>query len=172
MQEITKPGISREALFCDLCAQLGDPVEAAVKAGYPAATAAKTAARLLADPDNLARLDIRLSARRRLAESRALEGLCRLAFGGCNDAAKLLALGDSADEKLLDKLDLFGVSEIRREKDGGYSVRLYDRMKAMELLLDHSGADSLGQGAGSLFAALEQSARALSGREESEPGGI
>ena len=151
MKELTK----KEKQFCMLCVFLGSPVEAARQAGYVSAKAPLAAAALLM------REDIRSECRRAAKEVRArdlnrmsLLGLYRLAFGGIDDAVKLA--GDPAAFEA--GMDLFCISEIRRDKSGGLEFRLHDRAKALELLLQHTKGENGEDGVAALYTALNKSA--------------
>lgn len=159
---------ARRRLFCYFLARLGNPREAAVQAGYPAAKADEHAAALITDKRVLAmtmryaRLELEQDA-----WGQALHGLRRLAFGAVNDAVALVMNADS-DEHDPDvaSLDLFHVAEIKRPKGGGCEVKFYDRLAALQALVAQGGAGASKEG--SLYQALEHSARALEdGREQS-----
>lgn len=150
---------TREERFCDLYAQTGEGVLSARAAGYPVGTAAVTAAQLLSREEILEAVGTRLRAVKLQAHGQALAGLLRLAFGNPADSVRLLQAGDNLSKKELGELDLFSVSEIRRNKDGAYDVRFYDRMRALELLLTYGEHGS--DGAGGLLDALSKGAEAL-----------
>ena len=150
-----KEPTNKEKRFCMLCAFLGNPLEAARQAGYPPARAGQEAAALLL------RAEIRSECRRMAEEMRAPElnrmallGLYRLAFGGIDDAVRLA--GDPAAFEA--GMDLFCISEIRRDKNGGMEFRLYDRAKALELLLQYTKGENREDGVAALYAALNESA--------------
>lgn len=86
----------------------------------------------------------------------AKSGLERIAFGGVNDAVRLL-FSTEPDPEELRRLDLYSVAEIRRLKDGGVEMKFYDRMKALECLrqMEENGA-----GRSPLYRALMECARA------------
>ena len=148
-----KEGVSaRERLFCWQLASCGSAEEAAEKAGFekPAEQAVKL----------LMRVEIRRECRRAALELAdlpgvALRGLERLAFGSAADAVGLVFRDEDAYEARLSGLDLFCVSEIKRPKGGGLEVKLYDRQRALEALLEHSGGEA---GAYRLYNALENNA--------------
>ncbi|MFT3952427.1 MAG: terminase small subunit [Oscillospiraceae bacterium] len=85
-----------------------------------------------------------------LGESTGLDtvkaGLERLAFGRANDAVRLVFSEEAPGRQELERMDLFNVSEIKRVKGGGVEIRLFDRQKALERLLEletaHSGEDA------------------------------
>lgn len=61
-------------------------------------------------------------------QTKLVEGLERLAFGNVTDAIKLLFC-DELNTRILNKLDLFNISEIKRPKGGGIEIKFYDRLK-------------------------------------------
>ena len=72
--------------------------------------------------------------------------LAQLAFGRANDCVKLVLL-DAPD---LDALDLSLLAEVKRNDKGTVEVKLIDRIRALERLLE-AGGD--GEEAGAFFAA-------------------
>ncbi len=92
------------------------------------------------------------------AEFGALEGLRKLAFGRINDAVRLLVQIHELDTNCINELDLFGVSEIKQNKEGCLEIKFYDRLKAFELLAAQTNQG--GQSAASSFyGALESAAK-------------
>ena len=87
-----------------------------------------------------------------------ISGLERLAFGSCNDAVYLVFSEELPPPQVISKLDLFNVSEIKRVKGGGVEVKLFDRQKALEKMLDFLNCSDNANGAESLLAALTSSA--------------
>jgi len=163
----------RERLFAHFCAALGNPPEAAARAGYPPGGAGEAAANLL-ERAEIRRL-IEKNARRLTdgdLTSLALRGLLRLAFGPANDVARLM-LEESDSEAIGSKepagLDLFMVSEIKRPKGGGWEVKLHDRLEALKMLLDHASARQVPEN-GSFYQALRESA--ASAALEDEPDAL
>lgn len=59
-------------------------------------------------------------------------GYEKIAFGGVNDAVRLL-FEEEPDPRELERLDLNSVAEIRRVRDG-LEIKFYDQMKALECL--------------------------------------
>lgn len=159
---------ARQTLFCDHYARAGDPLEAALRAGYRPGKAGETAARLLGRGDIRAEIGLRREEARAEAADLALAGLMRLALGGIGDAAKLVSCGEPPAPGQLAGMDLFAVSELRSAKNGGMEVRLHDRLQALELLLKYAGNGG-GGGRRSIYEALERSARAL-GKDGGEDG--
>lgn len=137
----------QERCFCIWYAMLCNVQEAALHAGYPQEEALERGVLLLqrADCRELIQSVLKsLSLRSPIPQ--VLAGLERLAFGSCNDAAKLIFSADNLSPEELAKLDLFNVTEIKRDKNGGVEIKLCDRQKAMEQMLTYatqSQADAL-----------------------------
>ncbi len=83
----------------------------------------------------------------------------RLAFGCVSDAIKLLYC-DQSDEKSIENMDLFNISEIKRKKGGDIEIKFFDRLKALEKLQQLCDEKDALTGA-SLYSAIAQSACAL-----------
>ena len=66
-----------------------------------------------------------------------LRQLARLAFGRANDCVKLV-LEDAPD---VDALDLSLLSEVKRNEKGTVEIKLIDRIRALERLLESGGGD-------------------------------
>lgn len=145
----------QERCFCIWYAMLCNVQEAALHAGYSQEEALERGVLLLQRDDCrelihcvLETLSLRSSA------AQVMAGLERLAFGSCNDAVRLVFAADSLSAEELAKLDLFGVSEVKRDKNGGVEVKFCDRQKAMEQILSYfNHAESQSQ-ADALLAAL------------------
>ena len=100
---------------------------------------------------------------RRNRTRRVKKGYETLAFGGIEDAVRLLFSEDPKPEDL-EGLDLYNVAEIRRPRGGGMEIKFFDRIKALECL-ERLEAEV---GQPSLFEALEAGARALKKEESDE----
>ena len=98
-------------------------------------------------------------------EETAREGFRRLAFGSIGDAARLL-FTEKIDPRMLKKMDLFSVSEIKRNKDGAIEVKFFDRMEALRMLHELEKDSSASTG---FLAAIESGAAALQAKQEEEP---
>lgn len=152
---------NRQRRFCCLYAALGDPEEAAVRAGFHREEALGAALRLLKSR----------ACRRRIKEHRELlgdggsvmAGLRRLAFGSCNDAVKLAFADELPPQEELDRLDLYNVAEIKRVRGGGVEVKVFDRIKALEKLGELERTVSEAENAEALIRAL-----ASDGEEDGE----
>lgn len=146
-----------QKLFCCNYVKLGNVGEAAVKAGFSPETALMDGMECL---ENKAcrRLISRLKKSCYSGSAEIISGLERLAFGSCNDAVYLVFSEELPPPQVISKLDLFNVSEIKRVKGGGVEVKLFDRQKALEKMLDFLNCSDNANGAESLLAALTSSA--------------
>lgn len=98
-----------------------------------------------------------MSRRKRITQKDVTEGLRRLAFGDIQDAVTLLFETDENILNVLASLDLFNISEIKRQKGGGMEIKFFDRIKALDKLGEMIGSDER-HSAVSFYDALEKSA--------------
>jgi len=148
----------RRDKFCCYYVTLGDPEEAAVRAGWQGAAALTEAAKCLKDRQ----------CRKTISELKTLfadtssvkAGLRRLAFGSCKDAVTLAFSDELPPQGVIEKLDLFNVSEIKRDRGGGVEIKLFDRLKALEKLYELETAQDGKNMAAGLIEALTASAGA------------
>ncbi len=91
---------------------------------------------------------------KKIQTDRVLTGLNKLAFGKVNDAARLVFSDELPPPEVLAKMNLFNVSEIKRDKGGGVEVHFFDRQKALERLYEYAHAGENGEAAESLLHAL------------------
>lgn len=98
-----------------------------------------------------------MSRRKKLTQKDVTEGFRRLAFGDIQDAVALLFESEENILSSLPKLDLFNISEIKRQKGGGMEIKFFDRLKALEKLNDALDTDD-SKRAVSFYDALEKSA--------------
>lgn len=146
---------SKEKLFCTYYCLGRNAREAAAKSGYHFAE--KTAAKLLKRKEILAY--IKKNDKSNIKSTADVSaGYYRLAFGCVSDAIGLLFLEDFSKESI-EKMDLFNVSEIKRQKGGAIEVKFFDRLKALEKLSEISAKDE--KAAVSIYSAIEKSADAL-----------
>ena len=68
------------------------------------------------------------------------KGFERLAFGNINDATFLVFSEELPPPSTIAKLDLFNVSELKRIKVGGVEIKIFDRQKALEKMLEYSSS--------------------------------
>ncbi len=161
--KISKTPGRREKLFCLYYSMLCNGREAAVRAGYHG-DYESVAAKLLARSD-IRREVTALCAKGSSVRSEVEAGYRRLAFGSVADAVGLMLSDEPVDKQVLESMDLFNVSDIKRPKGGGIEIKFFDRLKALEKLgemaeLNDSGAPS------PLFEALNRSALAISGCDD------
>ncbi len=155
--------------FCGLYLLLGNGEEAAIRAGVPPAEAllyADTQLRSSACRKMLQRLS---AASAVPVHTLVMNGLIRLAFGRANDAARLVFADEMPSEAELAGLDLFHVSEIKRVKGGGVEIKLSDRQKAMERLLECADQVDAAASASALLAAFAAPKEATDDGDESDP---
>lgn len=140
--------------FCLFYLALGNAGEAARRAGFPPETAEAEGLRLLQTPYCRSQLAA-LAAKPPLPiSSLVLSGLSRLAFGSAGDAARLVFADELPGKDELQSLDLFHVSELKRVKGGGVEVKLFDRQRAMERLMELANSADSSAAAEALLAAL------------------
>ncbi|MDR0920475.1 MAG: terminase small subunit [Oscillospiraceae bacterium] len=84
------------------------------------------------------------------------KGLIRLAQGKINDVVKLAFCDDLPPLDELKKMDLYNVSEIKKVKNGGVEIKLFDRQKALEKLYEIYNTESAENVAGGLLKALTE----------------
>ena len=65
----------------------------------------------------------------------ALTGYERLAFGSIADSIKLLYM-ENPQAEMLEKMDLYMISEIKRPKEGAMEIKFFDRLKALEKICE------------------------------------
>lgn len=140
--------------FCCCYAKLGNISEAAVMAGCEREKALVWGINILRKKKYCQLTSELRSLFAAEAKSKVMSGLERLAFGDARDAA-LLVIGDEQPaEEEIRKLDLYNVSEIKRVKGGGVEVKLFDRQKALEKMMEYAGSDDQRAAAKSLLNAL------------------
>ncbi len=148
-------------MFCGYYASTGDAEHSAELAGYRGDRKLK-GDRLLCDEAILDEIDRQLQLRRRTLPRLAAVGYQRLAFGGISDALRLLFTNEPTPE-LLDGMDMFMISEIKRNRDGMLEIKFFDRLKALDKL--GSGADE-GADMRGLLNAIGRQAEAAGGENE------
>ncbi|MBR2284249.1 MAG: terminase small subunit [Ruminococcus sp.] len=124
----------KQKLFCSWYAVLGSAPDAAAKAGFDPDTALCDAVRCLSSDEWSRYISDMRSA---LTDTGAvIAGLRRLAFGSCKDAVRLAFSEELPPPSVIEEMDLFGVTGIKRDKGGGVEIHLADRMKALEKLYE------------------------------------
>ncbi|WP_242871756.1 terminase small subunit [Acetanaerobacterium elongatum] len=152
-----RPLTRREEFFCWHYAATQNAREAAVKAGFNPLLAERSAVRLLKRAEVCARIG-ELTQRKGSTKD-VCKGLERLAFGSVADAVALLLAEDSGTLNP-EKLDLFSIAEIKKPKGGGFEIKFYDRLKALEALASLE-SERQADGAAPFYAAIEKGVCAL-----------
>ncbi|EWM53296.1 terminase small subunit [Ruminococcus flavefaciens] len=138
--------------FCCSYIISGSVEEAAVRAGFPRETALAGGIELLKNEECRSLI---AELRELLSDSGSVAaGLKRLAFGSCTDAVYLVFADELPPAEVIEGLDLFNVSEIKRIKGGGVEIKLFDRLKALEKLFELENAYAGRDKAESLIKAL------------------
>lgn len=147
----------KETLFCTYYCVGRNGREAAAKSGY--VFPERTATKLLKRKDIIACIKKTDKARADEAASIAA-GYHRLAFGCVADAVSLL-FDDELTKEKIEGMDLFNISEIKRQKGGAIEIKFFDRLKALERLEENS-EKLQDDSQNSLYAAIRKSAASLS----------
>ncbi|MBR1591650.1 MAG: terminase small subunit [Ruminococcus sp.] len=121
-------------LFCCWYAVLGNAQEAAIKAGFGTENALREGIECLGSEICRKRIE---QIRNVLSNSGSIiSGLKRLAYGNCSDAVYLAFSEELPPPDVIAKLDLFNVSELKRQKSGVVEIKFCDRLKALEKLYE------------------------------------
>lgn len=160
---------AKEKLFCYWFQKLRNGREAAVKSGYVPLFADNTAAKLLQRADVLEHIEaLDDAAQTKKLKQAAIAGLSRLAFGSVTDSVKLVFAESEEALTLLDGLDLYAVSELKRPKENALELKFFDRYRALEKLLELASADQTNENLQALYGALEQSAAGEEGKDSDD----
>ncbi|MBQ8028611.1 MAG: terminase small subunit [Clostridia bacterium] len=154
---------SKEKLFCAYYCAGRNGREAAAKSGYRFAE--RSAEKLLRRKDILSYI-AKNDKTEKAGSADITAGYYRLAFGCVADAVSLL-FTDEFSESNIEGLDLFNVSEIKRQKGGAIEIKFFDRLKALEKLSEINGK-TVRSSQNSLYSAIEKSASALKEWENNE----
>lgn len=93
-------------------------------------------------------------------------GLNRLAFGEINDIMEVVLSDEPIGLHKLFKMNFFQISEVKKVKGGGLEIKLFDRQKAMEKLLEIADLENSRTDAQGFFDALKQTASENAGESE------
>jgi len=142
--------------FCCFYVMLGNVEEAGVKAGFQRQSALAQGIKCLESKY----CQRKINALRNLLADNAnvTAGLKRLAFGNSKDAVYLVFADELPPPEVIENLDLFNVSEIKRVKGGGVEVKFFDRLKSLEKLFELENAFSNREKSEGLIQALTFSA--------------
>ncbi|MGN1111600.1 MAG: terminase small subunit [Acutalibacteraceae bacterium] len=160
--EKSKKLTKRERLFCRLYCATGNAREAAHRSGFTQNPEEK-GLELLSDERVISEIKKGMERERELAKIKALKGLERIAFGSISDAVRLVC-SDSPPLLSLEGLDLFLISEIKKPKDGAMEIKFFDRLKALERLMQDG--EQASPSALPLYNALCEASRTIGGDED------
>lgn len=145
---------TRAHRFCCWFVKLGNVSEAAVCAGFPKETALEDGLRILRRKKYRSLVEQMRLLFSSHVRDQVMGGLERLAFGNAGDAVRLvLADAPLTDEELM-HMNLFNLSEVKRVKGGGVEIKLFDRQKALEKMMEYAGNADQRAAARSLLSAL------------------
>ncbi|MDR1364440.1 MAG: terminase small subunit [Oscillospiraceae bacterium] len=120
----------KEEMFCRYFVNTGNIDQASVLSGFKNHDIAQ---KLISKIEILEKIKKLYKEKQEIMMIKTNIGYEHLAFGGINDAIKLIFSGNpSVDE--LNKMDFFNVSEIRRPREGAIEIKFFDRLKALEKL--------------------------------------
>ncbi len=153
-----------EKLFCCHYAELGNITEAAAASGFPVDTAYETAAEILSRP----------SARRLIRSQRSFirekgiddirTALRRIAFGEANDAVRLALCED--DTLPLNRMNFFGISELKKVKGGGIELKFTSRLDALKMLCEIENGEFSKNRADSFLSAFKNVSCNIDGEDD------
>lgn len=157
----TKRLNKKERLFCRFYCATGNAREAAAKAGFEQ-NPEQQGLELLSKDYIVSELKKGMERERELLKIKALKGLERIAFGSISDAVRLVC--SDSTPLALESFDLFLISEIKKPKDGAMEIKFFDRLKALERLLQENTENA--DCAAPLYRALSSAARNIGGGDE------
>ena len=158
----------RDNLFARLCAYLGNPWEAARRAGLGDSSIDEEVCSLLgraAVRKKIARIEREQEAGE---NSRTRRLLMRMAEHCPQDGLMLAQNGGSISPGEMRRLDLFGVSSFKCGEKG-CEVKFFDRLPALQLLLSLEGGEEAVPA--TFYQALRESGARLEINEEDAPDG-
>ena len=162
MTQIRRKLKPRERLFCRCYADSGDALRAAKEAGF-LKDSRRVSGKLLSDDAVLEEISRLLSLRQRPLGNLAAIGYHKLAFGSVSDALRLL-YAEQPDAEELEQMDLFMISDIRRNRDGMLEIKFFDRLKALEKLDAAAREDNAG--VAGLMEAIGRGAQTVGGGDD------
>ena len=166
MEMQTEKGLTKkQQLFCRFYVNTGNARESAVQAGITP-DPQKSGEELLCKSEITHQIGRLLRQRREMLSLKALCGYERLAFGSIVDGIRLLYMEDPGQAQL-EAMDLFNIAEIKKPKDGAMEIKFFDRLKALEKLMEaKQEADTP---CIPFYKALQQGAQALEAHAEHGP---
>jgi len=86
-----------------------------------------------------------------------IDGYRRLAFGSNSDTLRLMFLDEATSRSALEKMNIFNVSAIKRDKGGAVEIKFYDRCDALEHLEAFCAATEGREGVKAFYDAIARS---------------
>ena len=86
-----------------------------------------------------------------------IDGYRRLAFGSNRDMLRLMFSDEALSRSTLEKLNIFNVSTIKRDKSGAVEIKFYDRCDALEHLEGFCAASEGREGVKAFYDAIARS---------------
>lgn len=142
----------KEKDFCRNYCATNSSYEAAVLSGY--SFPRRTGLKLISRQDIAE--EIKRQKKLKITKNEVITGLKRIAFGSAADCVRLLC-GDETAVNNPQLLDLFLISEIKMPAKGGMEIKFFDRIRALEKLLEVSAAEDSEKGSSFLDAILKGS---------------
>ncbi len=99
-------------------------------------------------------------------QQKLLSGILRLCFGSINDVIKLVLRQEELADSEIDRLDLFSISELKKQKDGGFEIKFFNRLQALEKLEQIAEKKEQADGAGEFYQLLKSGAAMWQEEEE------
>ncbi len=140
--------------FCCWFVKLGNVSEAAVCAGFPKETALEEGLRILRRKKYRTLVNQMCAMFSGHVRDQVMSGLERLAFGEVSDAVRLVLAEECPAEEEMRRMNLFNLSEIKRVKGGGVEIKIFDRQKALEKMMEFAGNADQRAAARSLLSAI------------------
>lgn len=160
MLKIAETLTEKERLFCLYYSRTRSAREAASRAGYRVLPELK-GLRLMQREDIMR--EIENQTQKLKTENDVRAGLERLSFGSVSDAVRLLYEKEVTPE-MLENMDLFQVSEIKRGVNGGIEMKFFNRLQALEKLSCLEEQSDSSSTSAPFYEALEKGAKALYGK--------
>lgn len=141
-----KPLNHRQLLFCSEFIKDGNATAAAMRAGYSPKTSFSIAAELFQDPrimTEIRRLQAELQADCRIDAERIMRELAKIAFCDLNKIVEWrgnrVTIRDSDTIDPDSKAAISMISESRQGGNSSLTVKMHDKLKALELMGRHVG---------------------------------
>lgn len=134
--KIRKNLTKKEMAFCRHYVETGNAKEAAKIAGYKN-NPQKKALSFLSKEQILCTIEKLFKEKKKNLAYKSLIGYERLAFGNISDCIKLL-FSENLKPSEFSKMNLFNISSIKKTKDGGMEIKLFDRLQALQKIEETS----------------------------------